>query len=236
MTPSAARRSAIAAATATGTLYRLTEDERVHPFRIWAATRPDHRSQGVTVGPPRTPSQPSRTSVSIARSWTRRAPNRVPRAETGPSRARVSERGDGIVLDSRRRMRRSPFPPVSSSPLSIQRFARIPYSPVLRERKQGKSRNRQRGQVFRKFGAPRLCQQRCQNSPRCIHFARHLNRNLLSPQPATPGTQYALVGHAICYRTECQYRRAQERTRERLAIKTERKLTSWASLFQPTPD
>lgn len=77
----------------------------------------------MTVGPPRTPSQPSRTSVSIARSWTRRAPNRVPRAETGPSRARVSERGDGIVLDGRRRMRRSPFPPVSSAPLSIQRFA-----------------------------------------------------------------------------------------------------------------
>ena len=40
MTPTAARRSAIAAATAAGTLYGLTEDERVRAFRIWAARRP----------------------------------------------------------------------------------------------------------------------------------------------------------------------------------------------------
>ena len=40
MTPSAARRSAIAAVTAAGTLYGLTEDERVRAFRIWAARRP----------------------------------------------------------------------------------------------------------------------------------------------------------------------------------------------------
>jgi len=73
----------------TGSFTAATAGERSADWRRTSGCAPsgsepqggrDHRFQRVTVGPPRTPSQPSRTSVSIARSWTRRAPNRVPRA------------------------------------------------------------------------------------------------------------------------------------------------------------
>jgi len=96
---------------------------------------------------------------------------------------------------------------------------RAPGGGVSRRRRSRRGARRQCGTVQTE---PRgLCQQSCQNSSGCIQFARYLSRNLLSPRPATPGTQYATVRNVSTVVHKIG-------PWGRLAIKTGRKLTSWA--------